>query len=504
MPHDRWRDLALSVSLANLCFAGVWHLLIFAEPFFLPAWGWIDLVAITLNVGLLSAVFWALLRLGRKENAPPLFLVFRWLPMLAIVVLLDLFRLRHERALQERLDVSEVLLLGIVLAALALYLLWRWPQRLRAWAELLALWLVAFVPVTFVQAAWRVAQSDAGLEPTVTEAARPHPNSSGRRVLWLVFDEMDVRPAFVERPDSLQLPELDRLRTQSLTVTQAHQAGTQTAQAMTSILLGRQVYQLRPQGKADFWVGWDPGKEPDVPFRRQPNLLRRARQAGLLTAVVGWYLPYCRLLGGDLSHCTWQSMDAPARSQDPGLREIMLGQLSSLLPLAQRRHHLAQYRALLHEARKVVTHPGPGLFLVHLPPPHEPAIYDRRRGDFTLWNFRHDWYLDNLALVDRTVGELRRAMEQAGVWEETAVLVTADHSLRYYRNLNPRTDPRVPFLLKLPGHSQGVEYAAPVHALLTHDLIRALINGELANPEAAVRWLEAHARSDAARNQASP
>ncbi|MGH9580209.1 MAG: sulfatase-like hydrolase/transferase, partial [Terriglobales bacterium] len=207
--------------------------------------------------------------------------------------------------------------------------------------------------------------------------------------------------------------------------------------------------------------------------------------------VVGWYLPYCRMLAGDLSCCSWQSMDEPPRGEHSGLAEILVSQLAGLLPLEKRRNHLAQYRALLEEARQIVARPGAGLILVHLPPPHEPAIYDRRSGDFTLMNFRRDWYLDNLALADRTLGELRRAMEQAGVWEQAYVLVTADHSLRYYRGFNTRTDPRVPFLLKLPGQTEGMEYTAPFHAIAIHDLILALLGGEITAPQDVARWLDA-------------
>ncbi|MGH9580550.1 MAG: hypothetical protein ACRD2R_06110, partial [Terriglobales bacterium] len=95
MPNHRWRDAALSLSVANLCFAGVWHRLIFAEPFFLPARNWSDLAAITLNIVLLSLVFFGLLRLGRKETGSALFPLLRWLPALSVVILLDLFRLRY-------------------------------------------------------------------------------------------------------------------------------------------------------------------------------------------------------------------------------------------------------------------------------------------------------------------------------------------------------------------------------------------------------------------------
>jgi hypothetical protein len=42
--------------------------------------------------------------------------------------------------------------------------------------------------------------------------------NAARRVLWIVYDEMDQRTPFLQRPADLQLPELDRLRVHDLTL----------------------------------------------------------------------------------------------------------------------------------------------------------------------------------------------------------------------------------------------------------------------------------------------
>jgi hypothetical protein len=65
------------------------------------------------------------------------------------------------------------------------------------------------------------------------------------------------------------------------------------------------------------------------------------------------------------------------------------------------------------------------LVMVHFPAPHWPCMYDRRKKDFTFEGGCN--YFDNLELVDRTFGDLRRSMERAGLWEDTVVLVSSDH-----------------------------------------------------------------------------
>jgi arylsulfatase A-like enzyme len=186
-------------------------------------------------------------------------------------------------------------------------------------------------------------------------------------------------------------------------------------------------------------------------------------------------------------------MDTPPRAADAGFAAIVAEQWRSLLPLEKRRNHRALHAALMRAAREYVADPSLGLVLIHLPVPHEPAIYDREAGDLTLLNFHQSWYQDNLALADRALGELRATMEQAGAWESSTVLVTSDHSLRYYRDFNTQTDSRVPFLLKPAGPPQPLTYSSEFNALATHELLLAVLRGEVTDTASAAHWLDAHA-----------
>jgi len=48
----------------------------------------------------------------------------------------------------------------------------------------------------------------------------------------------------------------------------------------------------------------------------------------------------------------------------------------------------------------------------------------------------------------------------------------------------------VPFLLKIPGHYQPLDYTASFNTVLTHDLILELIRDELSTPQRVVSWLD--------------
>jgi len=94
-------------------------------------------------------------------------------------------------------------------------------------------------------------------------------------------------------------------------------------------------------------------------------------------------------------------------------------------------------------------------------------------------------YLDNLVLTDHTLGELRRAMETAGTWENTTVLITSDHWWR----IRGKADHRVPFMLKLAGQKKPVVHEPAFNTVLTHDLLLALMEGELSDPDSVTGWL---------------
>jgi hypothetical protein len=141
--------------------------------------------------------------------------------------------------------------------------------------------------------------------------------------------------------------------------------------------------------------------------------------------------------------------------------------------------------------------------MVHWPIPHHPNIYSRSQLRTSSSKGRS--YIDNLALVDRTVGDIRRAMESNGTWSSTAVLISSDHWWRADSVWRKRVewtaedeasfagqiDRRVPFILKLFGSEEnGVRLTVPFNTVLTHDLLLAILRGEVSHNNDAAAWIE--------------
>jgi arylsulfatase A-like enzyme len=170
----------------------------------------------------------------------------------------------------------------------------------------------------------------------------------------------------------------------------------------------------------------------------------------------------------------------------------------------RKQSRIDMYQRTLREAKSSATDPNIGISLIHWPVPHLPVIYDRETDEFK-WTERSN-YLDNLALVDRTVGEIRAESEAKGLWDDTVVVITSDHPARRSKwgekfdtldeqqaaVVGRKTDPRVPFLLKLRGQKDGVVYEPAFNTVLTADILLAILRGEISSVDSLKSWLDQH------------
>jgi hypothetical protein len=463
------------------------------------------------DVLVLGLAFWGLYTLAVLSQRQLLVEASRWAFVAVLLIPLNAMRLVVKLS-SPRVDHLQTLLLKtkliIVCGVIATVLAWamvRWRRRIIPALALFVLLLFPFTFFTFgrVLVHWFKARSAAWVG-TAPVARAPRTSSPSRqRVLWIIFDEMDERLTFVDRPSGLKLPEIDRLRDESLWASNAFPPGGGTVLSMPSLINGRIVTKTWVQSTGDLLLAFE-GDERPVSWRNTENVFSEARRLGYETALVGWTLPYPKLIGGSPDFC--QSFPYPSPGSDLPFLSRML-YWSTLVPYSfpladdlrwlrpidstkirlEARGQIKIYRAFCKAAIPVATNRDFNLVLLHWPIPHQPFIYSRSRGDFDPSG--RGTYIDNLALVDQTFGELRRAMEAAGAWDSTTTLVSADHWLRVSAP-DASIDHRVPFLLKLAGQTTRLDYTRPFDTVATHDLILAILRGELQDPESVARWLD--------------
>jgi hypothetical protein len=250
-----------------------------------------------------------------------------------------------------------------------------------------------------------------------------------------------------------------------------------------------------------------------VALASQPTIFSEARQKGFNVGIAGWYLPYCRLFP-DCTACSWspfaltQGEVSDSQSMPQMMASLFLGQvreipfcnrlgLKARESARNREFHAGAYWQIHREMLRDAVDPRLNLVYVHMCVPHLPAIYVAAHDTFTSGG--GSTYIDNLRLVDRTIGDLRRTLEAHGMWDASTILLTADHPLRvaYWPKAALAPGPieqhaEVPYLLKLAGQKQALSYDKPLQELVTKNLLLAILARQITVPEDVPAWLEQH------------
>lgn len=503
------KDFLIGISLANLCFLRLWSELLGVKAsdeysMRLPPRP-VDLEAAMLNVCLLGGLLCLAATIARRSARGrsllkwglTAFLVF---PLNAVrVTLTTLFPFLGGAAIRESWQSNAGILIAIGAGSGILGLSLGGKRLLRfAVVTLTILW--PLVPITFSRAAFNIARYDPARFADRKLAAPVAVGWPQRRVVWLVFDEMDERMAFVDRQPGLRLPEIDSFREESLWATRAYSPARHTLESMPALITGRQVVSARALGPDDLLLNFGAGSPAH--FQREKNVFSRARDAGFDTAAAGWYHSYCRVLNQSLTGCEWSEFDFSSQSNSRGeqVPEVAVNQLRSLLetstlsPFGQSLatiHHVRIYQEVLTAGSAFAADPRFGLVLIHFPIPHRPYIYQPQSGRLDAANSPGSGYDDALVLADRTLGQMRQAMQDQGVWDRTAVLISSDHGYRVSSTgEGGRSERWVPFLLRLPGQHQYRQYDRPVETVWTADLLLQILQNHIQTPADASAWLD--------------
>ena len=512
------RRLLIVLSLANLMFLRMWRELLNGKLAYyskVPPNGLLG--GLMLNILLVAALFWIAAELAERSRSPVLRGVVRWI--FFVVVLLTASCNKLAVIFHARMGTLGLVLFALVaLAALAIFAFWR--DRVAHGLAVLLLIASPFVLVTFAQGAWLLYQVNFKMNftalPVKNGSSEAHPRP---RVVWLIFDELDQKQAFIARDPSVQMPEFDRLRAESLYAENAYPPARATELSLPALLTGKLVSKATPLGSDELILQFGEDKTPHR-WSRERNIFSATHSLGMNAALTGWFHPYCRIEGIalPLTDCHWQDGGILLGEirRDASIPTSMLDELLDIPTVTwelrhvpgflsagerERAEELHDYQELAPLGIQNAADPTLGLVVLHMPVPHPHGIYDRKTGQFS--TAESHGYLDNLALADRTLGEVRAAMEKRGVWKDSVVIASADHWWRSEfwsthfgwapdddRALAP-LDHRIPFLVRFP-QAAGKSYAPQFNTVLTHDLVLAILNGEVKDAAGAAAWLDAH------------
>lgn len=498
----------VALAMANWCFVRAWtHLLSDGNRFFdrqpvLP----VELLALAVNILGAALLFWLGIAVWRRTP--------RGLGTMALeLAFLFLLALPADFIRTQVFNLTDSALLSIlkrpavILCFLAVLICILWKHRSIARA------VAVIIVVTFPVALWTLAKIILVgfnlVHPDVcSNTVAPPPllpvRDSRPRVIWIIFDETDYRMAFAQRPSRIHLPEFDRLRQVSLSADHAYAPADMTIISMPALISGRRLNNTFPDGCG---LSLQPADgRTNVDWTALPSVFSDARALGFNTGLVGWYIPYQRLIGGSLNYCSWYSAPgftvADATTFDGSIEE----QIASIAwPFHSRQIFTRICQNSLKDGLGLVANPTYGLVLLHLPPPHAPGVYLPAKNQFTCLGIHNPAaYLYNLALADHELGALRRAMEAAGQWDKSWLILSADHSWRFSQTYDGVRDYRIPYLVKPPGDNPFLNYTNQFNTVLTRDFIASILSRQVTNQAGAAGWLTAHGQPDLPVKQSHP
>lgn len=431
--------------------------------------------------------------------------LYPWVRFVLAVVVPPYIFVRMRQLIPIDADNGLLVLAAFVWAAVLLVLLVRFNRWYRAvirFGDAVGVFLFVFALCSIAQLLlvmlWRPGPQQHIAAWAQDTTPRDHP-----KLVWIVFDELSFDQLFEHRARDLALPNFDALRSESTLFTNVEPIGTRTVNVIPALLSGRGIDDTRFTFGNHLQVhyvglhGWHPLRGPQTVFHD-------AQQSGWRTAVVGWYNPYCSIYAGSIDDCYFTNLDrtdgdmaqraslwhntyeplaqvvreikAPARADKDSCNIDVRQRLQTFLDL--RRHTLDE-----------LSRDQADMIFLHLPVPHSPNIWSRMEDNYT--TFCDSSYLDNLALADRTLGEIMAKLQASPRWKDTTVIVEGDHSWRTYLwDWTPAWteqddaasrngyDPRPAMLIHLAGQSPAAIHSARWSLLNIHAVVEQVLHGQ--------------------------
>jgi hypothetical protein len=442
-------------------------------------------------VGLIFLGLLAILR-GLKGWARIRWFAFAFLPIYLLVCNLRIFPFRVPYAGLALIAVAWIVLLA--------FLIFRAPNIASKFYGLGGAVLTGAVVFAFVMTAQLV--SAAFWRPGIQAFAHPIPAQTATkpRLVWIIFDELAYKPVFEARDPSLNLPNFDRLRSQSTVYANVTPIGYHTNLVVPSLLLGRIVTSSTFTAKNQLIVRTDDDPQWE-PFDSHASLFGMASQRGVPTSIVGWYLAYCPIFVGTATECYWSNDDTedgapPAINASFAddvwfpLRVVAEQLVAPRVAVADVAHweslsHVATVKDMSQHALAALADSQADIIYLHMPVPHPPAFWDRHTHNYGVGGS----YLDSLDYSDRFLGQILDVLEAEPRWPQTTLILQGDHSwrTRIWRTTpgwsdederishGGEWDPRPFLLIHAAGQTTATTVASPTSLMFVHDFVASQI-----------------------------
>jgi hypothetical protein len=323
-------------------------------------------------------------------------------------------------------------------------------------------------------------------------------NQSARRVVVIVFDELDQRLLFEDRFAGVDLPTIDAFVARALTLENAIPPSRCTEISIPALLTGRMVFETIPIGPNEITLQLSING-PHTPLASQRTIFHDAVDRGYRVGCNVGYHPLDHIFPGLFAAFGWQEAPETELGVEGGWVKSICLQIRSVFETPSfslfsdtlyGRHSVSRYHRSVVSASSILGDDTLDFVFLHLPVPHPPFIFDRRTDEVTARHARKRSYHDNLSLVDKTLASLLDTIRASSKDRESVVILSSDHWWRHSK----KKDLRVPFAVWFSATEPSIKnYLPRRNTVFMKDLVLEILEGSLASAQDIVNWLDSHA-----------
>lgn len=520
--NSGWKNLGAAFSLAVLWFVTVWKPLIFTTNnhyFDSAPFPGLAYLALFIDVVFLAAIFLILIKLSGFVSGV---WTRRVIQIAFLVLALCAFSGLSSEILKWA-SPSTVNYVNVPLPAAVLFFCVAFSAQrkfslsaITSNLKLLALFLLPFGLLVCAQlfGVWFNADPKSlSPESVVKDVPASQTSPLSQRVVWVIFDEADYAALTTAAKNNADLSDIGLLTDQSFVAKNAFPPAFHTKEAIPSLLTGKLLQTVEPLSANDATLYPKDGSAP-LNLRESDNIVAEVSQLGGKIGISGWYHPYPRIFQEKISHGFWSSGNYPQCSDWSAMTlcavdnfrlslwnlPFMTRMFPSLWDVnlkneEARARQVERHRFLAEKADELASNPKLDFLFFHFSVPHSPFIGRRDSAA------GRESYFNSLEVVNDTIKQLREALEKAGQWDETVLIVSSDHwwrekTLKDFEYLPAEeraaaaSDIRIPFMVKFAGQKSRFDYEPPFNTVITRGLILSIFKGEIKNPGELARRLD--------------
>jgi hypothetical protein len=475
-----------------------------AQLYFVPSL-WHDVAMPSLvTVAVLTPVIFGVPRLVRSSTTAPVPPLLLWVgaTVLALITVRSAFAaagysavgillviVGQESAGTDVIRYWKLLLLCGTLGAVG-WVVWIARARWLKMVVFIAILGYAFTLLAFL----RIATLPARTPLAASRSRSSPPTAAPRRVVWVIFDELDFEQTFgdatISGNDSL--PNLFQLRDRAVSAEHAWSPAKDTEESLPALLTGQPIQGSRFDKRGGFELAT---AAAEVPFTERNSVFARLPGGPGSAALIGYFHPYCKIFPA-LGACDSFYLGNVGRWFD-GLLFFSEATFSlvrwvpgatNTIPSALQSTFNPMYRIteeILGILPARLAERDKALLFVHLNVPHYPAEFAQTNLHLPPTANDRAAYRQNLLLVDRLIGQIVTQLASQPTGGETLLLLSSDH---WHRIDSPTTARNIPFIAWHVGEQDRFSIDEPISTVNTEALILDFLAGRVTTHAELAGW----------------